>query len=724
MTHPHYLDYNQVAAGIGPIVRLWLQPPRGSMQRTAMELREALVSRLAQSTTLVLTDAEKARVTRREVRAASFIDAAFGARICPVASPSLPPSTPPPSVPPSTPSTGPPPLQLLPPPLPPLPSATACVRVQLFDSFGDGWDGLQLVVSQLSGAAVEHSFTLSSGLSSTTASLNLPLGCHQLQMMYQGGEPLTSTSTSDVAEASWRLLDCPVGASSLVHLAHGVARACVTMDDAAEARCALLEAPMLPPPSPPSPYSPPREHLLSPSLQPHLPLPSPTPGIPPSPPPPPSLPVPSVFEATLPSPPLTPATPLSPAPQAPPPIPVPEPSPPLSPTMPLSPGPQTPPFPLVPYAAPVPPPPSLPLPTVYPPPLRLSPTPPPHLPPPQPARPPLPPAERLADSADMIGGIDADTFMMRLMFGVIGSAIAVFVCVTCYDVRRKDRRAQAYARSRAEHNAPINRSFVCGSSQTTAAQWLELGDRNAQPRRQSDAQLQQCRHQMGSPADAQQVPQQSVACIPSETALDGACSRSIPISPGGKSWFQQRFAVRSSGDSTGTSAQHAGATALPLFGWNRIRMSGPPSLSSVTAEASADDGTTEHQRIQVDANRFASPPLVVLATGDARVASVESLRQCFMLHSVVRAASAEVLENVLLEAAELRKLEPHSSLLRLCAVVTDQPCGEVGLLSELTTGSLASLLDTSPVRLTWANGLLALATDVAAGLAHLHGLGL
>ena len=57
------------------------------------------------------------------------------------------------------------------------------------------------------------------------------------------------------------------------------------------------------------------------------------------------------------------------------------------------------------------------------------------------------------------------------------------------------------------------------------------------------------------------------------------------------------------------------------------------------------------------------------------------------------------------------------------AVVADQPCGEVGLLSELTAGSLATLLDTSPMRLTWANGLLALATDVATGLAHLHELG-
>ena len=95
-----------------------------------------------------------------------------------------------------------------------------------------------------------------------------------------------------------------------------------------------------------------------------------------------------------------------------------------------------------------------------------------------------------------------------------------------------------------------------------------------------------------------------------------------------------------------------------------------------------------------------------------------------MLHSVVHAVSAEMLKNVLLEAAELRKLKPHPGLLRLCAVVTDQPWGEVGLLSELTTGSLAMLLDTSPIHLTWANGLLALATDVAEGLAHLHGLGL
>ena len=714
-----------MAGGIGPAVRLWLQPPNGAMQRTAMELRDALISRLAQSATLSLTDEELARVTRREVRAALFIDAAFGARICPATSPSTPPpSTPPPSTLPSAPIS-PPPLQ----PLPPPPHAAVLVRVQLFDSFGDGWDGLQLVVSQFGGAA-EHSFTLSPGSGSTTASLSLPLGCHRLQMVYQGGETLTNTSMGDAAEASWRLLDCPTGASSSVHLAHEVAEACVTMEESApESRCRLLEAPMLVTPPPPSPDIPPREHPLPPLLPlPSLP-PSATPGTPPSPSSPPSLPIPSV----------TPAAPaLSPGPQEPPPPHVSEPSPPLPPTMLLPPALQTPRFPpFVPSVAPVSPAPSLPLSPVYPPQLGVS-SPLPHFPPPKPARPPSAPQSASGDdtsaesttgglNADQtIGGLDANTFMARLLVGVIGSAVAVFFCVTCFDARRKGRRAHAYARRMAEHNAPINQSFVCGNSQTTAAQWLEHGDRNAQPRRQSDAQLERYRQQMISPEeDRQPGPQRIVGRIASETAHEEPRRKNParPISPGVRSRSKQRLAVGSFNvDSAGTSEEHAGLpTTMPLFGWNRVALSGPPSLSN---EAATDDGRNELQEFHVDANRFASPPLAVLATGDARVATIESLRQCFMLHSVVHAVSAEMLKNVLLEAAELRKLKPHPGLLRLCAVVTDQPWGEVGLLSELTTGSLATLLDTSPIHLTWANGLLALATDVAEGLAHLHGLGL
>ena len=118
------------------------------MQRTAMELREALISRFAQGATLTLKDAEKARVTRREVRAAMFIDTAFGARVCTAASPSVPPPS---TLPPSAPPVGLPPLPLLPPPPPVAPpelQEAARVRVQLFDSFGDGWDGLQLVAAE------------------------------------------------------------------------------------------------------------------------------------------------------------------------------------------------------------------------------------------------------------------------------------------------------------------------------------------------------------------------------------------------------------------------------------------------------------------------------------------------------------------------------------------------------------------------------------------------
>ena len=86
-----------------------------------------------------------------------------------------------------------------------------------------------------------------------------------------------------------------------------------------------------------------------------------------------------------------------------------------------------------------------------------------------------------------------------------------------------------------------------------------------------------------------------------------------------------------------------------------MTLSGPPG-SSVATEP-ADNEPTKQRRAQCDTNRFASPPLVVLATGAARVATVKPLRRCFMLHSVVLAATADALEAVLLEAAELRKLK-------------------------------------------------------------------
>ena len=72
-------------------------------------------------------------------------------------------------------------------------------------------------------------------------------------------------------------------------------------------------------------------------------------------------------------------------------------------------------------------------------------------------------------------------------------------------------------------------------------------------------------------------------------------------------------------------------------------------------------------------------------------------------------------------------LEPGAyyrpSLLRIISLVADQPYGEVGLISELPSASLSSVLDEPPCKLTWSSGLLAIATDVAAGLAYLHGHG-
>ena len=105
------------------------------------------------------------------------------------------------------------------------------------------------------------------------------------------------------------------------------------------------------------------------------------------------------------------------------------------------------------------------------------------------------------------------------------------------------------------------------------------------------------------------------------------------------------------------SAEPAKAPPVPLIRWGHgMTLSGPP-VSSVTAEVQTDDDPMEHRRTQVDNNRFASPPLAVLATGEARVATIKPLQRCFMLHSVVLAATADALEAVLLEAAELRKLK-------------------------------------------------------------------
>ena len=80
---------------------------------------------------------------------------------------------------------------------------------------------------------------------------------------------------------------------------------------------------------------------------------------------------------------------------------------------------------------------------------------------------------------DMIGGMDTETFVHQLFTGAVGCALAVWLCYTCYDVRRRQLRAEAHARSRAERDAPINNAYVFVSSDIAAARWLERGDRNS-----------------------------------------------------------------------------------------------------------------------------------------------------------------------------------------------------------------------------------------------------
>ena len=334
----------------------------------------------------------------------------------------------------------------------------------------------------------------------------------------------------------------------------------------------------------------------------------------------------------------------------------------------------------------------------------------------------------------MIGDVEAETFMIRLMLGVIGSACVLFLCRTCYNVSRINRHAAAEAKTKAERGARLADVFVCESYQDTAMaqEHGEHAGHDDQFWQQVDEQLRVQRDASVKRRFSRAVPDKLGPGPQSSTGPSRQCRLSMRMARWAFPPSGLPAALSSTHSSIGASRRSSTGKAaalaepkippVPLLRWNCMTLSGPPG-SSATVEVPADEKPTKHQSTQIDNNRFASPPLVVLATGGARVATIKRLRRCFMLHSVVLAATADALEAVLLEAAELRKLK-HHCLLRMFAVVADQPYGEVGLLSELTTGSLASLLDTSPVRLTWANGLLALATDVAAGLAYLHGLGL
>ena len=101
---------------------------------------------------------------------------------------------------------------------------------------------------------------------------------------------------------------------------------------------------------------------------------------------------------------------------------------------------------------------------------------------------------------------------------------------------------------------------------------------------------------------------------------------------------------------------------LPLVAWSGVVLSGPPGKEGAAADraaaAAAKGGGFEAYRRA----RHAALPLVVLSTGDARVARIKTVAgRAYMAHSVELAVTHAALRAVLLEAAELRKLR-HPSL--------------------------------------------------------------
>ena len=136
--------------------------------------------------------------------------------------------------------------------------------------------------------------------------------------------------------------------------------------------------------------------------------------------------------------------------------------------------------------------------------------------------------------------------------------------------------------------------------------------------------------------------------------------------------LQQAFEA-DNGNAALQAAAQVPSGPVSLLRWSNLKLSGPPRLAELTKTIGTG---LNDERTKRGPGRFASVPLTVLATGDARVATDKRSKRCFMLHSVIEAATPMLLHDVLMEAAELRKMK-HPSLLRVLAVVTDQPSGEV-----------------------------------------------
>ena len=354
--------------------------------------------------------------------------------------------------------------------------------------------------------------------------------------------------------------------------------------------------------------------------------------------------------------------------------------------------------------------------------------------------------------------MEAQEFALRLLaLTIFGSGVlmALGFCFYLGRLRRQARRNKKLA----EDEDVIRMSGVCGSRSNMFADaaWLtapssaddadpEDGDENSFSRGLSSCMLEGAARDTSRP---------SVALPGSDGPATTEASRTTAQS-GIKSNHTRKRAslglVDALGGSSKTSAAAGGHRKAPvlLIKWKDIQLSGSScaddgsTRAAATREGARPTGSckaalqrceslqTIHAKerrfgdyTHEQEQRFPGDPLVVLSTGDAYAATVTRMRRVYMLHSVERAASRETLRQLLREVTKLRTLS-HPALLHSFAVVSDHPYGELALLSELATASLSSVLDHPPqnLELTWANGLLAIATDVAAGLAYLHSRGL
>ena len=246
----------------------------------------------------------------------------------------------------------------------------------------------------------------------------------------------------------------------------------------------------------------------------------------------------------------------------------------------------------------------------------------------------------------MIGEVDAETFMVRLMAGVIGSACVVFFCSTCYKVRRHSLDALAKLRRQAEHEARLSEVYVCDNYQDEA-HWAEHGitTQSHAAAAQSRAKTSEGKH-VPHEQHLHPVGRGGLGCI-KRGALEGgrrSCLFGGAAGPKGsrrESLFQRsrrpsdRFSSSRSSAGDSDSTEPAKPPPVPLIRWGHgMTLSGPPgpSLAEVAGvEVPIDDEPTKHRSTRVDVNRFASEPLAVLATGDARVATIKPLRRCSTL---------------------------------------------------------------------------------------------